>query len=242
MKKLIPIRKVGGAIVKKYFSGGDFDFDKTERDAMIDRSDELFDRPDLPTSNNNYFSDNLQRQMINTRRRNNIRTARYDAAARKVGLNTTEDIIAWQRANGLEADGLFGAKSQALWNRLHGVKQKPARNKSVSNTPVNNTPSQKVSDGSMLRIDAPYAPIYDYNTPKDYMAAVVREQKAKPNKYAGYHAIVLQGIAEYNREKANEYANNAIKESRRFGDITKRKQAARNTRAYRIEQRRSSII
>ena len=257
MKKLIPIRKVGGAIVKKYFSGGDFDFDKTERDAMIDRSDELFDRPDLPTSNNNYFSDNLQRQMINTRRRNNIRTARYDAAARKVGLNTTEDIIAWQRANGLEADGLFGAKSQALWNRLHGVKQKPARNKSVSNTPVNNTPSQKVSDGSMLRIDTPsqkvsdgsmlridtpYAPIYDYNTPKDYMDAFVREQNAKPNKYAGYHASVLSVIAEDNRKKANEYANNAIKESRRFGDITKRKQAARNTRAYRIEQRRSSII
>ena len=196
---------------------------------MIDRSDELFDRPDLPTSNNNYFSDNLQRQIINTRRRNNIRTSRYDAAARKVGLNTTEDIIAWQRANGLEADGLFGAKSQTLWNRLHGVKQKPARNKSVSNTPVNNTPSQNVSDGSMLKVDAPQyvanpnARIYDYNTPKDYMDAVVREQNAKPNKYAGYPAFVLQGIAEHNRKKANEQANKAIKVSRWFGDAMRRK-------------------
>lgn len=248
MKKLIPIRKVGGAIIKKYFRGGDFD--KTERDTLTNRSDELFDRPDLPTSNNNYFSANLQRQMINIRRRNNIRTSRYDAAARKVGLNTTEDIIAWQRANGLEADGLFGAKSQAMWNRLHARRNRGSRN-SNNTPPPQNVPT---SDGSMLRVDTSpseqtptytstyNAPVFNYNTPKDYMDAVVQEQNAKPNQYAGYPAFVLQAIAENNIKKANEQANNAIKTSRQFGNVMRYNQTARNTRAYRIGQRRSVKI
>lgn len=239
MKKIIPIRKVGGAIVKKYFRGGDFDFDKTERNTLIDRSDELFDRPDLPTSNNNYFSDNLQRQMIDTRRRNNIRTSRYDAAARKVGLNTTEDIIAWQRANGLEADGLFGAKSQAMWNRLHARRNRlHARRNRGSMLRVDTSPSKQTP----TYISAYNAPVFNYATIKDYMDAVIQEQNAKPNQYAGYPASVLSLIVENNIKKANAQANNAIKISRQFGDILRYNQTARNPRALvRSQERRKWV-
>lgn len=187
--------------------------------------------------------------MINTRRRNNIRTSRYDAAARKVGLNTTEDIIAWQRANGLEADGLFGAKSQAMWNRLHARRNRGSRN-SNNTPPPQNVPT---SDGSMLRVDTSpseqtptytptyNAPVFNYATIKDYMDAVVREQNAKPNKYAGYPAFVVQGIVENNIKKANAQANNAIKTSGFFGNIMRGNQTARNTRAYRRGEERRPV-
>lgn len=177
--------------------------------------------------------------MIDIRRRNNIRTSRYDAAARRVGLNSVEDIMAWQRANGLEADGLFGAKSQALWNRLHGIRTNVKRR---GTTPPPSPQKTPASDGSMLRVDASApeqtltysgAPVFNYATIKDYMDAIVQEQNAKPNQYAGYPASTVSLIVEDNIKKANAYADKAIKTSRWFGDAMRSKYTMGNTRIHR---------
>lgn len=60
----------------------------------------------------------------NSAPKNNAREARYatyDDAATKVGLVNRDAVKAWQQANGLTADGLFGKESQRVWKEKNTV-------------------------------------------------------------------------------------------------------------------------
>lgn len=62
------------------------------------------------------------------------RYAGYDAAFKKAGFKSREEVAAWQKANGLKDDGLFGEKSQKLFNKLKNSEdQQKQQNNSVTN-------------------------------------------------------------------------------------------------------------
>jgi hypothetical protein len=52
---------------------------------------------------------------------NFAQSAKWDNLAKKYGFADREALADWQAANGLVADGKFGNKSLAVWNRLHGI-------------------------------------------------------------------------------------------------------------------------
>ena len=48
-------------------------------------------------------------------------SVKWDNLAKKYGFTDREALADWQATNGLVADGKFGNKSLAVWNRLHGI-------------------------------------------------------------------------------------------------------------------------
>ena len=44
----------------------------------------------------------------------------WTSVAKQYGFKSVEDVGKWQKANGLVADGKFGARSLARWNQLNG--------------------------------------------------------------------------------------------------------------------------
>lgn len=59
--------------------------------------------------------------------------------AKQFGFNSIEDVIAWQKERGLVADGKFGSKSEAEFNRMENLKTVPDNFTPKDTTPFINT-------------------------------------------------------------------------------------------------------